>query len=324
MSKRLPLIIYTHGGGRLGNQIIRWAHWIAWVRSHEGQIEVLNMAFWPYADCFQVWDDDRGCAFPKPSRLANLMVKSRAAVPTWVLSRVERRFQHLIHAAGYWCPGMHAITLDDLGGESIDLDDPVFFDRIASRSVTTCSGWKIASWRLFAEHQTELRKYFQPTAGFALRAQEFITALRQRYDVLVGMFIRQTDYQIWAGGRFYFSTMDYVQWIRQLLDLHPGRRLAIVVASDEWQDTRAFAGLPCFFATGSVNSQGYWFESFVELSLCDLIISPPSTFGAAAAFVGAVPLWPVTMAGQSLASDQILTNSMVDAARHPVFSLAVK
>ena len=78
------------------------------------------------------------------------------------------------------------------------------------------------------------------------------------------------------------------------------------------------------FGTGSANVGGNWFESWVELSLCDFIVSPPSTFSATAAFLGRIPIWPVLSGDQAMAFDQVIADGLVGAARHPVFSLAVK
>ena len=62
----------------------------------------------------------------------------------------------------------------------------------------------------------------------------------------------------------------------------------------------------------------------LELSLCELIVSPPSTFSATAAFLGNKPLWPVAVWNQIMALDQIFAGGIVEAAKHPAFSLAVK
>ena len=37
-------VIYTHGGGRLGNQVLRLAHWVAWVREPPGAGEIREAA----------------------------------------------------------------------------------------------------------------------------------------------------------------------------------------------------------------------------------------------------------------------------------------
>jgi hypothetical protein len=318
-------VIYTHGGGRLGNQVLRFAHWIAWARAHAEDVEVLNLAFWPFARYFALWGKHPGCVFPVRRGRADWLALRCAATPRLRRAMEGRnRLQHAVQAAGRWLPGWQAIDLDVASGESLDLDEPGFLARVRRRAVTTCCGWRIASWRLVAEQEARLRVFFRPAPVFERSAAEFIDELRQRHDLVIGVFIRQSDYREWDDGRFYFSTSQYVAWIRQLLELHEGRRVAIVIASEVWQDPALFEGLPCFFASGSLNADGHWFESWVELSRCDLIVTPPSTFSATAAFVGGVPLWPVLSTDQVMAFEQRLEDGMVGAARHPLFSRSVK
>jgi hypothetical protein len=317
-------LIYTHGGGRLGNQVIRLAHWLAWSRANSGKVNVIDMGFWRYAKYFNRWFEQPGCAFPRPSSIANRLAGLQALAPEPLLAHMEQRLQRLVHAAGRRWPGGDSIALDDAHGESFDLDDPAFLRDVTSRRLTTCSGWKIAAWRLVAEQQGELREYFRPRPHWTKVAGEFISGLRTRYDLVVGMQIRQSDYRTWNQGRFYFSTSQYVTWVRQLLDLHVGRRIVIVVASEERQDPGLFAGLPVCFATGAVNAGGHWFESWAELSRCDLVLSPPSTFSTTAAWLGNVPLWPLWDTSQNLAFNQLLRNPLVDAARHAGFSQCVQ
>jgi len=323
---RRHTIIYTHGAGRLGNQVLRFVHWIAWLREQAGDIEIVNLAFWPYASLFSLWRQHPGCVFPVRSGRADSLAQKRSTWPAaWrAWSEDRSRLPRLVQAAGQRLPGWQAIDLDITREESLDLDDPDLPGRIRQRRVTTCCGWKIASWPRVAAHEAALREFFRPAPEHAQPALDFIAALRERYDVLVGVLIRQTDYQEWHDGRFYFSTGQYAGWLRQLVDLHPGRRVGFVIASDERQDAQLLTGLPAHFATGTLNVGGHWFESWVELSLCDLIVSPPSTFSATAAFLGGVPLWPVVGSTQVMAFDQVITDGMAGAARHPVFSLSVK
>lgn len=321
--KSSPTIIYTHGGGRLGNQIIRLAHWLAWTRAHPGAVNVIDMGFWRYAKYFSRWCEQPGCAFPQASMTANVMAILQGLMPEGILSRAEWRFQHLVHAGGRHWPGGGSIALNDAQEESFALDDPAFLKAVTSRRVTTCSGWKIASWRLVAEQQAELREFFRPKPPWMKFAADFIAGLRGKNDLVVGVLIRQSDYRTWNQGRFYFPTDRYVAWIRQLLDLHVGRRVAVVVASEEWQDPAAFAGLPVHLATGNPRAGGHWFENWVELSLCDLVLTAPSTFSVTAAFLGAVPLWPVSATDQNLAPGQVLRDPLIDASRHADFSQCV-
>lgn len=319
-------LIYTHGGGRLGNQIMRATHWIAWARTHEGQVDVVNFGLWPFAHLFAHWREHPGCMFPLRAGAPDRLARWRIAWPTALRNPLEThyRWQRAVHTAGRWWPGWQAITLDDVKGEQVDLGDPAFFARVAQSPVTMCCGWEYACWRLVAQQQAALRGYFEPAAEFARPAENFMAGLRARHDLVVGLLIRHSDYRTWDGGRFYFSTARYAEWLHQLVALHPGRRVAVVVASEERQDPSCFAGLPCHFATGTPNVGGHWFENWVELSLCDLVLSPPSTFSATAAFRGGVPLWPLATADQTLAVDQLLADGMIGAARHPLFARSVR
>lgn len=239
-------------------------------------------------------------------------------------SETKTRLPRAVQSVGGWWPSWQSVTLDIVREESLDLADRAFYARVTRRRITTCCGWRIACWDLVATQQEELRSFFRPAPEFERRAADFVGELRANHDVIVGLFIRQSDYREWNDGRFYFSTESYVVWLRQLLDLYQGKRVAFVIASEERQAEALFAGLPVYFATGTPNAGGHWFESWVELSCCDVIVSPPSTFSATAAFLGDLPIWPLVAGDQALAFDQLIPDGMIGASRHPVFGLAVK
>lgn len=324
MSRPPHQLIYTHGGGRLGNQVLRFAHWMAWALEHPGEVEILNLSFWPQAEYFAEWREHPACVFPARANGLDPVARLRRAFPEWITRRLDWRVQRAVHARGRNRPGWQAVTLDDVAAESIDLAGPDFLARVKRQRVTTCAGWKIAGWDLLAKHQAAVRGHFRVAEPHAASARVFIAALRERHDLVIGVLVRQSDYREWDDGRFYFSTELYAGWIRQLVDLHPGRRVAVVIASEEEQDVRLFKDLPVHLATGNPGTGGHWFDKWVELSLCDLVLTPPSTFSATAAFVGQVPLWPLVKADQTLALDQIIPDGMIGAARHLVFSRAVK
>ncbi|MDP3069244.1 MAG: hypothetical protein Q8N18_03100 [Opitutaceae bacterium] len=321
MTRRPHQIIYTHGGGRLGNQVLRFAHWIAWAMENAGEVEVLNLAFWPHARDFAVWRTHPGCVFPlragRADRLATM------APRLWRALEKNSRLPRAVQAAGRRWPGWQAVDLDIVGEEQLALDAD-FLARVKRRRVTTCCGWEIANWPLVEKHAAAVRELFQPAAEHRAAAVGFISGLRRAHDLVIGVQIRQTDYRAWHDGRFHFSTERYAAWLRDLVALHPDRRVAFVVTSEVAQEPARFVDLPVFFAGGSANAGGDAIRGWAELSLCDLIVSPPSTFSATAAFLGGVPLWPLGAADQAMARDQVFSGGIVAAARHPIFSLAVK
>jgi hypothetical protein len=324
MSPAPHRIIYTHGGGRLGNQVVRFAHWIAWALERGAEVEVRDLAFWPHAKYFATWQAHAGCVFPLRPDGWDEVARERGALPEYLLHRLEWRIQHLVQRMGRHMPRWQAIGLDVAAGEALDLTDAGFMDAVRRHRVTTFAGWRIANWDLLARHETAVRNLFFPAADFAGPARMFVNQLRRRHGFLIGVLIRQSDYREWDGGRHYFPTSHYVRWIQQALQLYAGQQPAAIVASEERQDAALFAGLPIYEATGNPGGEGHWFENWAELSLCDVVISAPSTFSATAAFVGGAPLWPVVRADQSLEPSQIIRDGLPGAARHPDFGRAVK
>ncbi len=321
----LPQVVYTHGGGRLGNQVLRFAHWIAWALEHAGEVEVLNFAFWPYADQFAAWREHPGCVFPLRGGRADALARRwpRAALAGRGLFKKNSRMPRVVQALGRGWPGWQAVDLDIVRGEKLALDAD-FLARVRQKRVTTCCGWEIANWPLVEKHEPAVRELFRPAAEFAAPAMEFITRLRCDHDSVIGVFIRQSDYREWHDGRFFFPATQYATWMRQIVALYPETRVAFVAASECRHEPGIFADLPVHFASGSANAGGHVMRSWAELSLCDLIVSPPSTFSATAAFLGEKPLWPVATPNQTMALDQVFSGGIAAAARHPVFSLAVK
>lgn len=321
MSRPPHQIIYTHGGGRLGNQVIRFAHWIAWALEHAGEVEVLDLAFWPHARDFAVWRAHPGCVFPIRAGRADRWATRFPGM----LRALEKnsRLPRAVQAAGRVWPGRQAVDLDVAREESLALDAD-FLGRARRRAVTCVCGWKIANWALVERRDAAVRECFRPAPEHAQAAAEFVGGLRRAHDLVIGVQLRQSDYRAWHDGRFLFSAEQYAAWLRQIAALHPGRRVAFVVTSEVAQEPAVFAGLPVFFAGGSANAGGPAIRSWAELALCDVIVSPPSTFSATAAWVGGVALWPLAAADQAMALAQIFSGGIVAAARHPLFSLAVK
>lgn len=318
-------VIFTHGGGRLGNQVIRLLHWAAWAREHAGVVEVLNLSFWAYARYFQMWQEHPGCVFPFRCGSADSLARMYAALPAFVRKGFAAReyLPRLVQATGARLPGCQSVQLDVAAAESLILDD-MFLAAVRRAHITLCSGWKIANWALVAKHQGELRKLIEPVADVRKSATQVMAAIRERHDFVIGVFIRQSDYRTWYDGRFFFSAARYAEWLRQVQKLFPKQSIAFVLASESPHAPVLFDGLPVYFASGTPNVGGHWMASWSELSRCDCIVSPPSTFSATAAFLGDISIWPVTTADQQMSLEQILPGGMIDAARHPVFSLSVK
>jgi hypothetical protein len=225
----------------------------------------------------------------------------------------------LVRGARAW-GSTEAIELDDDAGESLDLDSA----SLATRAQwVVCSGWRFEAWAAVERHQMKVRELLRPASYPTSIANLRNAAMRQRYDVVVGLFVRRGDYARWASGRYYYDWDAYVGWTRQLCSLFPGRRVGVLLAGDERLPMERWQSLPVELAGGTLNRGGHWFESFLELSACDHIVSAPSTFAACAAFLGGTTIWPLRAAGQVLSPCQSLTGGLLGAHHDPDFSRAV-
>ncbi len=50
--KEKKILIFTHGGGRLANQLMNYAHLLAFREEYKSEFDILNLAFRPYKDEF--------------------------------------------------------------------------------------------------------------------------------------------------------------------------------------------------------------------------------------------------------------------------------
>ena len=312
-------LIYTAGAGRLGNQVIRFAHWIAWALENSRAVEVRDLAFWPYAEYFATWRAHPGCVFPLRADGWDEIARWLRLLPAPLRHRLDLRVQRQVQARGHPRAGWQAVALDDAARELLDLADPAWARRLEGHAVTTCAGWRFASWEMLGRQEAAVRQYFQPAPRYAAAAGEYLGALRQRHGFIIGVHVRQGDYRTWEDGRFYFPIDQYEQWIGQALTLHADRNPVVVVVSDEPLAGTFGAGRPV-----QVRREREAFADWTVLSLCDVILCPPSTFPATAAFAGARPLWPVVRPDQVLDRAQVIADGLLGAARHPEFSLAVK
>src|SRR6185312_11588390 len=123
--RKPPLVIYTHGAGRLGNQLLRFLHWISWVKTLDDTVVLLNFAFWRYASYFDVWSARPSCVIPLKysTPIIDFAARSLSLAPQFILTRLEGRWipQRLLYRAASAYPNSHAILLNDQAGEHVDL-----------------------------------------------------------------------------------------------------------------------------------------------------------------------------------------------------------
>lgn len=325
MSPATPATVYySHGGGRYGNQVLRFAHFVAWVEEHRGAVEVVDLPMWPYIRTLAAYDRSPAAIYPVRGSTWNPIARLISALPESLSRSAFTKFrERLTPPHGRRRLGMLCIDAGADDGNGIDLADPKFLAAVRDAGHVWLHGFRIASWPLFEKHADAIRSHLALHERYLPPARRVVEELRRERPFLIGVLCRQTDYRRHHDGRFFLSIEEYRARLEELAELYGGRdKVGFVVTSDEAQPESAFAGLAHRFATGSEGRGGHFLESLAALSMCDVVSGAASTFAGWAAFLGAKPYLPL-LPSRPAARDHVLTRALSDAALHPIYGRTI-
>jgi hypothetical protein len=321
--KNHKTIVFTHGGGRFGNQMFSFAQILAFAFEHEN-IDIVNMSFWEYSSFLEQGeqnyiyteslDSNRYKIWQYLYRICeDLQVKNDSFIKRIIIfvlylcgnSIPSNKYQSIFKNSNEFLVGQR--------DEAFDLANSKSFSLINSAEVTFLSGWNICDWKLVEKHQQKIRDFLRIRQEYVDISNSFIADKREKYDFLIGVMIRQGDYEFWENGRYYFSTKQYSNWLDQLSKIFSRHgKIGFVIASDTVQNSSEFNNQKIHFTTGIAGSSGHYLESLIQLSLCDVIVSPPSTFSMWAAFIGNISMMPLLNADETLKEEQLLLKNLFD------------
>jgi len=318
----LKSLIFKDGGGRMGNQWLNMAHLLAFAMENEGRFGLVNVKFWYFAKYFSGSFSNRMYFYPHPQNIRNLSIQFFLKVLDFFPRAVFRSGSTFIVSFLSQMRKGEQIVLPP-NSEPMILDHQLV-KKLQTRDVVL-EGWGFRNWELMEKHATNIRKLIAPSFSQTKKVEKELLPIRQKYKHLVGVFIRQTDYKTWKDGEFYFTKDQYVQWMkvyaeRQKMPIHD---IAFVIVTDE-------EGLAEELRKGESNyfvyhgfTLYYYLRNIIRLSQCDVILSPPSTFAALAAFLGQRTMWPLHKNNLGLEDNERIVNSFFDGRFHPQFKIAV-
>ena len=163
----------------------------------------------------------------------------------------------------------------------VELDD--IKDLLFVRKMQFVSGFGYRSYNLIEKYHGYIRKKY--SIKEELKDKHLLGVISQQKSegkVLVGVHIRRTDYKEYKNGKYYYSLAYYKQIIENLREIIGDHRAYFVLFSDE----TIHIDLP-----NCTQSQGTWYQDLDNMSACDYLIGPPSTFSCWASYMGNVPLY---------------------------------
>ena len=286
----LDMIVVVDTAGQLGNRLLLFAHLVA--VAEETGTRVVDQSFSHYRSYFPALSEGRIPTYPPSSkrplgRATSALLLFAARV---VASAVVRL--HL--------PANRLVTVLRVSeNEMADLADPDIRRRLAGSRFVLLQGWLFRDAEALERHADLVRRIFTPVSAIARVADQAVKRVRGEGGVVVGVHVRQGDYRVHLGGRFYYPTEAYVRVMERLRDDLDGE-VRFLVTTDSEQDWDAFSHLPYERAKGSS------VEDLYTLSACDLIVGPPSSFTLWASFYGRTPLAMITDPEGSLGPDDFV------------------
>lgn len=237
-------VIYSHGGGRLGNQLLNHAHLLAFEKEHEDVMRVTNVSFYKY---FELYDNHNIVYYGGTGNsIIDLLVKQ---------ARLARVYdgpcgKYAEYLATFLLHGIASIGLESqsiiarghyngIPGKRvrrINFDDLSDVKKVFSRNITVLAGWECRGWNILRGNKEYVVSKMSISHKYLAIAQEFINKIRDRFDLVVGVFIRRGDYRVWEGGKYFMDPSVYKDICIAIRDRTVGEKVAFVVASDEAQD----------------------------------------------------------------------------------------
>lgn len=171
------------------------------------------------------------------------------------------------------------------------------------RKLGFVEGWQIRESNNYYPYvKDEINSLFKPNIEIKARVEALFSELRLRGKFVAGIHIRRGDYSEWLNGRFYWDFDVYAGWMRQILALYKDRDVCFYISTNDIIPS----SLKSEFEIYRVEN-GTAADDLYALSLCDIILGPPSTFSKWASLMGKVPYHMVLTLNEVLSSSEIFS-----------------
>ena len=172
--------------------------------------------------------------------------------------------------------------------------------RLRETPLIAYGGWHSRYPELFQKYRQEILELF----AIDPKAEEKVKGWMKRLpeaDLTLGLHIRRGDYARWQGGKYFFDDSVYQQKIREFVALHPGKRVNVLICTNDPQlDLANYRTVhPQVFL-----SEGSAIEDLSLLAHCDYLLGVKSTFSLWASVYRDLPLYwiedretPLSLAG---------------------------
>ena len=256
------MIIMTSCSAQLGNQLVLFAHFIAF--AIENDLKVVNLNFYKYAHLFENTNKDFFTRYPAEETFYPYKNQWLGSVLQRLSSRLAKiidRYQDKLGLS--FVEVIKDYTL--LKGQVFELNDE-FKHSLESKYVVISLGCLFRTHSLLEKYSNEIRDFFTPIKQHSDNVSYLMEKLKKKADILVGVHIRQRDYNSFLLGQYFYTTSQYADMMDQVQSLFPDKNIKFLICSDIQQEVDRFEGLNFTFGTNHL------LEDMYSLASCDYIM----------------------------------------------------
>jgi hypothetical protein len=183
--------------------------------------------------------------------------------------------------------GFISIHFDRRGKHNLDAS---ILAKKARKWLVVHQGWGIRDRESLSHQADQIRRILDFKPHYRDAAKVIFNGMREEAKYVIGIHVRRGDYEKFRDGRYYFDDAVYLEIAAGALKAcnHDPSQVVFIGFSNEPLDWPAEIN-----GARLITRQGAWWEDFLCLSMCDLIIGPPSTFSGAASFANNVPWFQI-------------------------------
>jgi len=155
--------------------------------------------------------------------------------------------------------------------------------QLAKKNLVIHQGWSFRDKYALSKHLDVVRRSLEFKESYRNAARDRFLRMKSDSEFVIGVHVRRGDYKVFCDGRYFFDDDVYLRIAIEAVvakGLDPSKVVIIGFSNEDldWPDETAGVRI--------LTERGKWWEDFLGLSLCDLIVGPPSTFSGSAAFAG--------------------------------------
>lgn len=272
------IIILKHSRGELANQL--WNYVSIYAYSLEIKVSIKNPSFFEYHSYFRFIENEsiitkflsywfRG-TISRRSGLRNRFWRNTYTIYTGIIKLFVSR---------------NIISSENKENQVVYLPPTTRLLSLENKKRNYFIGWLFRNPVGLKKFRSEIISTFMPNEIIENKINDIVQPLRQKYERIVGIHVRQSDYNTFKGGAYFIDQTRVREIINEFMINNSINkdRVVFLITSDGLIDENVFHDVNTYISRENA------ITDLFLLSSTDTVIGSDSSFGAFAAWYGNVP-----------------------------------